>query len=263
MTHWIQHHAELAKFIMLVDCEQDRSEFRGVMLTAVRQNVLDAFRNSRSACVDAISSCLENRFDDLQSSSVMKGVKTLDVSAWPSDDSSDSFGLEEISGVIEHFKPLLLKHDIVVASIIDDWRAFKTYWAGVKQIKGTNIWAMLLGCHRKQFPNLASLIEILLLLPVSNAKVERGFSSMRRIKTDWRSRLGERTLDNLMRISIDGPAVSDFSSDIAVKRFFAQPRRPDVLPYMVRASGHMTSHSLNLEFMQGIIPSHSAPAIIY
>ena len=168
------------------------------MLTAICQNVLDAFHNSRSAYVDAISSCLENRFDDLQSSSVMKGVKILDVSAWPSDYSSDSFGLEEISGVIEHFKPLILKHDIVVTSIIDDWRAFKTYWASAKQIKGTNIWALLLRCHRKQFPNLASLIDILLLLPVSNAKVERSFSSMRRIKTDWRSRLGERTLDNLM-----------------------------------------------------------------
>eukprot|EP00731_Ephydatia_muelleri_P037641 Em0527g1a len=118
--------SELAKFIMSVDCEQDRSEFRGVMLTAVRQNVLDAFHNSWSAYVDAISSCLENRFDDLQSSSVMKGVKILDVSAWPSDNSSDSFGLEEISGVIEHFKPLIPKHDIVVASIIDDLRAFKT-----------------------------------------------------------------------------------------------------------------------------------------
>ena len=106
---------------MSVDCEQGRAE---LMLTAVRQNVLDAFHNG-SAYVDAISSCLENRFDDLQSSSVMEGVKILDVSAWPSDDSRDSFGLEEISGVIEHFRPLLLKHDIVVASIIDDWRAFQ------------------------------------------------------------------------------------------------------------------------------------------
>ncbi|KAL5487256.1 hypothetical protein EMCRGX_G019835 [Ephydatia muelleri] len=126
--------SELAKFIMSVDCEQDKAEFRGVMLTAVRQNVLDAFHNSRSAYVDAISACLENRFDDLQSSNVMK----------------------EISGVIEHFKPLLLKHDIAMASIIDNWRAFKTYWAGAMQIKGTNIWALLLRCHRKQFPNLAS-----------------------------------------------------------------------------------------------------------
>ena len=55
---------EIAKFIMSVDCEQGRAEFRGVKLTAIRQNVLDAFHNGRSAYVDAISSCLENRFDD-------------------------------------------------------------------------------------------------------------------------------------------------------------------------------------------------------
>ena len=233
--------SELAKVIMSVDCEQHRAEFREFMFSAVRQNVLDAFHNSQSAYIDAISACLENRFDDLQPSSVMKGVKILHVSAWPSDDSRDSFGAEEISGVIEHFKPLL-KHDIAMASITDDWRAFKTYWAGAKQIKGTNIWALLLRCHRKQFPNLASLIEILLLL-VSNAKVEQGFSSMRRIKPDSRSRLGERTLDNLMRIGVEGPAVSDFSSDVAVKRFFAQPRRPDVLSYGPRKRTHDESES--------------------
>ena len=45
--------SELAKFIMSVDCEQDRAEFRGVMLTAVRQNVLDAFHSGRSAYVDS------------------------------------------------------------------------------------------------------------------------------------------------------------------------------------------------------------------
>ena len=131
----------------------------------------------------------------------MKGVEILYVSAWPSDDSSDSFGLEEISGVIEHFRPLLLKHDIVVASIIDDWRAFQDILSRCKADQGhapCNICALLLRCHHKQFPNLASLIEILLLLPVSNAKVEQGFSSMCRIKMDWISRLGEHTLDSLM-----------------------------------------------------------------
>ena len=128
--------SDLAKFIMSVDCEQDRAEFRGVMLTAVHQNVLDTFHNSWSAYIDAISSCLENRFDGLQSSSVMKGVKILDVSAWPSDDSSDSFGAKEISRVIEHFKPLLLKHNIAMASIIDDWRAFQDILSRCKADQG-------------------------------------------------------------------------------------------------------------------------------
>ena len=55
-----------------------------------------------------------------------------------------------------------------------------------------------------------------MVFPISNAKVERGFSAMRRIKTDWRSSLGEDTLDSLMRISIDGPSLEHFDPKPAV-----------------------------------------------
>ena len=75
------------------------------------------------------------------------------------------------------------------------------------------------------------LVNILLIFPISNAKVERGFSAMRRIKNDWRSSLGESTLDHLMRISIDGPALEQFDPRPAVNLFFCAPRRTDVQPY--------------------------------
>ena len=54
---------------------------------------------------------------------------------------------------------------------------------------------------------------------------------MRRIKNDWRSSLGESTLDHLMRISIDGPALEQFDPRPAVNLFFSAPRRTDVQPY--------------------------------
>ena len=68
-------------------------------------------------------------------------------------------------------------------------------------------------------PNLATLVELLLVFPVSNATVERGFSAMKRIKSDWRNRLNEETLDNLMRISIEGPPLSGFDPQVAVDFF--------------------------------------------
>jgi hypothetical protein len=37
--------------------------------------------------------------------------------------------------------------------------------------------------------------------------------------TDWRCRLGESTLDHLIRISVDGPSLL-FDPDMAVHRFF-------------------------------------------
>jgi len=42
------------------------------------------------------------------------------------------------------------------------------------------------------------------VLPISNAEVERGFSSMYRIKTYSRNRLLTGILENLMMISLNG-----------------------------------------------------------
>ena len=232
---------ELAKFVSSVDLEgQGVAEFRGVSLSAVQENVLHAFNNKRIEYVDRISSCLHNRFDDLQSSSVMQGVRILDVSSWPSGDSLTTYCDEEVAALIEHFRPLL-ENDVSLTSIASEWTALKEYWAATATLEGTKIWPLLLRCHRAQFSNLARLIEILLLLPVSNAKVERGFGTMRRIKTDWRSRLSEHTMDSLMRISVDGPPVHESCAATPVKRFFATPRRPHVLPYGPRKRTHAES----------------------
>ena len=55
------------------------------------------------------------------------------------------------------------------------------------------------------FPNLACLASLHLVLPVTTATVERSFSDMRLMKTRLRSRLGEDTLDQAMRVCIEGP----------------------------------------------------------
>ena len=60
------------------------------------------------------------------------------------------------------------------------------------------------------FPNLSKLATIAALVPVSTAECERSFSAMNRIKTELRNRLKTTTLSCLMRISIEGPSVSDF-----------------------------------------------------
>ena len=84
---------------------------------------------------------------------------------------------------------------------------------------------------KSKYPSLATLVELLLVFLVSNATGERGFSAMKRIKSDLRDRLNEETLDNLMRISIEGPPLSGFDPQVAVEQFFTTPRRPDIQPY--------------------------------
>ncbi len=55
------------------------------------------------------------------------------------------------------------------------------------------------------FPNLATLAMIESVIPVTTCTVERSFSHMKIVKTRLSNRLGDETLDMLMKIAIEGP----------------------------------------------------------
>ena len=62
------------------------------------------------------------------------------------------------------------------------------------------------------YPNLSKIATISAIIPVSTAECERSFSAMKRIKSPLRNRLKTTTL---MRISIEGPSITDFNFDRA------------------------------------------------
>ena len=69
------------------------------------------------------------------------------------------------------------------------------------------------------YPELAKLANIGLVIPISTATCERGFSAMKHIKTELRNRLTTKVLDCLMRISIDGPDMANFDFDRAATKW--------------------------------------------
>ena len=64
------------------------------------------------------------------------------------------------------------------------------------------------------------LVNIILVLPVSNAHVERGFSLMKRNLSEWRSRFVTSTIDDLMMVKENGPkSLSAFDVVPVVERW--------------------------------------------
>ena len=61
------------------------------------------------------------------------------------------------------------------------------------------------------------LVELLLSIPISNAKVERMFSLMNRVRTDFRASLSQNTLNNLIRIQMEGPPLEEFNITPAIQ----------------------------------------------
>ena len=60
---------------------------------------------------------------------------------------------------------------------------------------------------------------------MANGRVERAFSVMKVVKTDRRNCLEEDHLDDLMRITIDGPPLSQWNASQAVTLWWKDKQR--------------------------------------
>ena len=75
------------------------------------------------------------------------------------------------------------------------------------------------------FPNLSTLANVCMTLPVSTASVEQSFSQMKMIKTGLRNRMGESSLNHLMLIVIESPnELNDNELDCIVNVWNEKPR---------------------------------------
>jgi hypothetical protein len=59
----------------------------------------------------------------------------------------------------------------------------------------------------KGYENIFGLVNLLLTLPSSSSECERGFSHMKKIKTESRTRLTEASLEDLMVIHLHSEAI--------------------------------------------------------
>ena len=72
----------------------------------------------------------------------------------------------------------------------------------------------------------------MLIVPFTNAKVERLFSRMNRVKTDIRNRLSHQRLDVCLRVGEEGPNITGFDPDPVIdKRFTVKTRRLTASPH--------------------------------
>ena len=80
----------------------------------------------------------------------------------------------------------------------------------------------------EEYPDFVILGQIALSIPLNSASCERGFSSQNLTKTRTRNRLSEKSVENLMKISINGPDFAEFDYSDAAQRFRAMKNRSKV-----------------------------------
>ena len=66
------------------------------------------------------------------------------------------------------------------------------------------------------FPNITQVLSILLTTAATSARVERAYSALRHVKTDFRSVMGEEHLNGLLLVCIHRDIFLDYDKIIDV-----------------------------------------------
>ncbi|XP_046901190.1 zinc finger protein 862-like [Hypomesus transpacificus] len=219
--------------------------YRGVALSDTYADAEERLKSSREPLIHDIVACLDERY---QTDTILMAMCKLDPKHWPED--LTEYGNEEVLLLLEHFKEILKKNGCNVENVMAEWtRLKKVINRSYRGLKWEELWSQILRVWSEEFPNILHIIEIIQVMPMSTSKVERAFSLLNRVKTDWRINLNTATVEDLMMISLEGPEEEDAAAgcvESAVKKWFPQWEESKAAPYKTlweKAAGQTSNFS--------------------
>ena len=125
-----------------VEKKENSYFFQGIKLAryeAAKRSVSNHYEFTVASIIDS----MQNRFEELSSSSLFKNlVSLLDVSSWPKELSD--FGSAEIESLKTHFSQLLSNNGCDIGEIPREWMTLKTYVIPIRKnspkVKYLDIW---------------------------------------------------------------------------------------------------------------------------
>lgn len=164
----------------------------------------------------------------LNPNQVVKDMLVFNIDSWPTNtkDLMD-FGNDAIDRLTNWFGPLLQKAGCETGVIAEEWFSLKVLVnTSFRDKDYTSLWGIMLtkAPYKEDFQNVLHLVEIMLVLPISAAQCERAVSAQNRNKSSLHVGLGSSTLQDLIRITAEGPPVAEFSATSAVDKWLARDR---------------------------------------
>lgn len=131
------------------------------------------------------------------------------------DSSDETYGMENIHKLSEHFSNQLIRKDYNVTRAKSECVELKKLQRKrYPSIKSKILfWEKIFTYHYDSFQNILLIIEICLCTAWAQGTVERGFSVVRRVITEQRTNLSNEILDNLLVIRLNLPVLSKFIAE--------------------------------------------------
>ena len=180
------------RFIESTKIVDGKQTYQNIPLENFKQ-VNDNVGKHYDETIARLAESIGNRFSDIKASPVFENlVPLLDTKTWPKEN-MQNFGDQSIVKLIDYFKVLLEQNGAEVSEILSEWDVLKTFVIPIilnnERASYLEVWKMIFqnDTVKKECKNILLIFEIILVTPFTNAKVERMFSRMARVKTDWRN----------------------------------------------------------------------------
>ncbi|XP_036960656.1 uncharacterized protein LOC119023096 isoform X2 [Acanthopagrus latus] len=129
---------------------------------------------------------------------------------------------------MRHFREPHERSGCYLAAVLDKWQGLKILVSqNFKDKSYSGLWETMLTKepYREDYKNILELVQLMLVLPISAAQCERGFSAQNRIKSSKRSSHAVSTTKDLMRITLEGPRFEDYDPNPAVDCWINSAKR--------------------------------------
>lgn len=216
--------------------ECKNGEYKSVNVTGL--DIQRTFDETVVSLIQPVLDCLEERFGEFSTDKVFNAMCVLDPSNWPEEDTS--YGEDDVWLLLQHFQDVITAKGCDMDLAMAEWSRLKKMVRRRNVQNGQQLTSRLSeSSWAEEFPNLTHLYEIIEVMPLATAKVERAFPLMNHGKSNWRNQLSTDTLNQLMLISLEGPPEDQVNLQPAVDRWFIaghRAKRPSIMPYGKRQS---------------------------
>ncbi|XP_038026320.2 sperm flagellar protein 2 isoform X2 [Anas platyrhynchos] len=157
---------------------------------------------------------LRNCFCDA-SQDVLRATTIGSFKLWP-DKMREEFGEKEVSVLTKHYEVVLEAASVKINEVETEWSMLKLELYNRFQNIQTLTWDLVNSDYSKKYPNILTLVDLILTLPASSAETERGFSQMKFIMMHLHSKLVSESVTDLMTIQMNSPDIKKFDPKKAI-----------------------------------------------
>ena len=179
--------------------------------------------------IEGTESCLRNRIKYQDTELLNHTLTILATKGWQRTESIP-FGHAALDAISTRFQTPLESASVDCFAVKDEWDSMVEFGRNFLNLVQEDYkiiwWKLFNSVDAQKWSHVLSVVELLFCLPMANGQVERVFSQLKLIKINRQTCLGEDTLDRLLRINVEGPALSQWDTSAALQlRQYAKMRR--------------------------------------